>query len=353
MNHHRLAPGEKEARAKERAGQRKLLGSNRAPKGGRRAFPEIKPADLEVLSVQRMRLSAAVRAPGTLAAYAKDWRLFCEWCTTNSLPSLPVAKEHLALYLAAELNTGYRITTCTRRVAAIVYYHRAAGLPSPCAGGEIALLLSGAQRIRREKPLQKEPISIAHLQQICATPALDPVSIRNRAVLLFGFATALRRSNIVALDLADLEFSEQGFVVHVSFSKTDQKGRGFDVAVPVGQHDTCPVKALLVWLLCRGNAPGPLFRRVHAEESLGPNLGRLNSYTISRIVKAAVKKLGLDPGAYAAHSLRAGLVTEGFGNGVDHVLIMKQTGHKSFKSLERYFREKDLFKSNTISSLGL
>jgi integrase len=307
--------------------------------------------DLEALTLDRLRLSAAVRAPRTLAAYAMDWRHFTAWMAAHDLPCLPASTDGLAHFVCDELNRGRRVTTVTRHVTSIVYAHRAAGFPSPCADGEIALLLLGAKRIRCEQPVQKEPISVADLQRICLAPSVGLTATRNVAILLFAFATALRRSNIAAVDLEDLRFTARGFVVHIGKSKTDQAGVGFDLAVPTGQYETCPVKAMRAWLEFRGDSRGPLFQPIHNRRIETGK--RLHPNRISLVIKAQMESLGFPAAIFGAHSARSGHVTEALANGVDHLVIMRTTRHRSVASLRRYERERDPFRSNSCAGLGL
>lgn len=307
------------------------------------------PHDTGILTIERLRLSAAIRAPLTILAYSTDWRHFSAWCSGRGVAPLPVSADDIAFYAVAELNRGCKITTVARRVNSIAYAHRNAGFPSPAAGGEIARLLLGAKRIRQEQPLQKAPVSVADLRRICQAPCVGVTATRNRAILLFGFGTALRRSNIAALDLQDLRFTPLGVVVRVRKEKTDQTGIGRNLAVTIGEHETCPVKALQAWLEFRRDEEGPLFQRILN----GKLMGRMHPNRISLVVKAQMESLGKNPAHFGAHSMRSGHVTESVANGVHHLVIMHQTGHKSFASLEKYFRECDPFRSNSCAALGL
>lgn len=306
---------------------------------------------LESLTIERLRLRASVRSPHTLAAYADDWGVFIRFCEAQSLPvSLPVSPDILALFVTSELNRNRKITTVTRRVTSIVYKHRAAGFPSPLAGGEIAILLQGARRIRCEHPNQKVAIRVSDLQRICSETSIGITETRNRAILLFAFATALRRSNIAALDLANLDFTSRGVVVNIGKSKTDQTGIGFQLAIPTGRHETCPVKALNAWLTYRGDGAGALFQRIHNQRI---DSRRLHPNRISLVIKAQMERLGIDPATVGAHSARAGHVTESLARGVDHLVIMRTTRHRSVASVQRYIREPDPFRSNSCGMLDL
>ena len=309
-------------------------------------LPLIPVADL---TAERLRLAAGIRAPRTLAGYASDWKSFTAWCSRAEQVALPAAVETVLQYLTDLLRQGRRVTTATRHASGIAHAHRAAGLLSPC-GSEVRQLLLGAQRLRGEQPQQKTPIGLADLRQMCARLGQDPKGVRNRAVLLVGFATALRRSNLCALDLADVRFEQEGIIVRVRREKQDQLGRGRDIGVPRGHAGTCPVAALRAWLGIRGDLAGPLFSRLHGSKPTGQ---RLHPNRIGAIVKAAVQSIGLDPAGFAGHSLRAGFVTEAGERGAGELLIAAQTGHRSMSVLRLYFRRRNLFKANACAMLGL
>ena len=308
----------------------------------------------EELAQYRLELARALRAPRTLLGYASDWKAFTAWCKEAGHESLPACTSTVALYLTDRLSRGYKITSAARFVSAIRWCHRQAGHESPCTR-EVYALLTGAQRIRCEQPDQKTPLTVDQLRQILGhmTEARAEV-VRNRAILLFGFATALRRSNLCALDMADLRFLEGGVSVLIRREKQDQKGIGRVLGVVAGAHsETCPVKALRAWLDVRGDdKPGPVFTQTVGRGYVA-TLKRLNPNRIGVIVQKAVASVGLDPRSYAAHSLRSGFVTEAIENGVGEFVVAAQTGHRSLVNLRRYFRSQDPFRGNPVSKLGL
>jgi len=308
------------------------------------------PSD-EYLDTERLRLAASVRSPRTIATYSSAWKDFESWAAKNSRNSLPANPDAVAVYITELLNRPCRITTAAHRLTAIGDRHRRAGYPDPCTP-EVRAVVDGAQRLRGEQPCGKEPLSVEQLGAIVrATKDKSPLGLRNRAILLFGFATALRRSTLVALLLTDLEFSDQGVEVKIRREKQDQHGRGRTVAVPYGEKQyTCPVRALQAWLKCRGSGAGSLFTRV---ERRRPTLKGLEPHTIGRVVKKCVQRIGLSPAHYAGHSLRAGFVTEALERGVGEIRVAHHTGHRSLSCLRRYYRPVDLFRSNACSMLGL
>jgi integrase len=173
---------------------------------------------------------------------------------------------------------------------------------------------------------------------------------RDKALLLVGFAGAFRRSELVALEVTDLHFvPPQGVVIELRQSKTDQEGKGRCVAIPRAKGPVCPVKALERWLKLSGIVTGKLFRAVDRHGNVAAR--GLSPHTVSRMVKARVAEIGLDPAQYAGHSLRAGLVTSAAQAGVSTWKIRQQTGHKSDAMVSRYVRDERLFVDNAAARL--
>lgn len=294
-------------------------------------------------------LRSAAHARRTLLSYGSDWKLFAGWCETARLVALPASADTVALYLTHVLNSGRKISTALRHLASIRFAHREARLASPC-GHDAYELLRGAQHLRHEHPNQKAPLSIDQLSLMCAKLGSGAMAARDRAMLLLGFASALRRSTLVELDLADLSFEERGVIVRVRFEKQDQDGVGRTIAVPRGHAGTCAVLALGEWLRYRGRRAGPLFTGFPGGRQSGIGL---RPCAVGRVVKRAVESIGLDARRYAAHSLRAGFVTEALVHGVNEVVIAAHTGHRSLNTLRLYFRPRDAFQANACSSMGL
>jgi len=176
--------------------------------------------------------------------------------------------------------------------------------------------------------------------------------VRDRALLLMGFAGAFRRSELVALDVADVRRTEEGLVVTIRRSKTDQEGQGRTIGIPYGSDPvTCPVRALGTWLAVSGVMDGALFRTVGNDDRVQE--GRLSDRGVARAVQRGAQAAGLDPATYAGHSLRAGLATAAAKAGVSERAIMAQTGHKSLSILRKYIRDGSLWHENAAAKVGL
>ena len=177
------------------------------------------------------------------------------------------------------------------------------------------------------------------------------VNIRSAstALLLIGFAGAFRRSELIAINCTDLSFVEQGLVIHIRRSKTDQTGEGRKVAIPYARGRHCPVLALKHWLSTAGISDGPIFRAITRHGHVQPSA--LSTEAVALIVKKRAQAIGLDPSQFSGHSLRAGLATSAAQAGVSAHKIQQQTGHKSIEMLSRYIRDANIFVDNAGSIL--
>ena len=198
----------------------------------------------------------------------------------------------------------------------------------------------------------KAPIVVADLRAILARLPKGPLGLRDRALLLLGFAGGFRRSELVALDVADLAFTSEGITVTIRRSKTDQEGQGRKVGIPSGRHvQTCPVLAVRDWLEESDMVDGAVFRPVLKGGRVCAN--RLSAQSVNLVVKRAAASIGLDPTLYGGHSLRAGLATAAASAGASERSIAQQTGHRSMKVLRGYIRDGSLYRDNAASIAGL
>jgi len=173
--------------------------------------------------------------------------------------------------------------------------------------------------------------------------------IRDKALLLIGFAAGFRRSELIGLDIEDIQFVTQGLVISVNRSKTDQTGQGRKVGIPFAEGMHCPVHSLKQWIGFIGADSGPIFRPISRHEFISPK--RLTGNAVASIVKERVRTIGLAPENYSGHSLRSGLATSAAFSGVPLLKIRQQTGHKSDSTLSRYVRNAELFIGNAVSTL--
>ncbi len=312
------------------------------------------PPAIETLRSERESFQLACAAPRTIADYAFDLKHFSAWCERMARSPLPSSPDTLSLYVTDLLTQGRKTSTVARYAAGVAYAHRAAGLESPLTQ-PVKDTLWGARRIRAEQIHQMRPLTTRQVRKIARVLAAEktPYAQRNRAIVLVGFASALRRSNLAALRLEDVEFCAEGLRIRIRHEKQDRRGVGRTLAIPFGQHKaSCPVRALRAWLKVRGQQRGALFTRLDNGRRPG-DVRPLAGNTIAVIVKQAIAGIGLDARLYGPHSLRAGLICEAGQKGVPHLVIAAHVGHTSLASLQRYFRPSDAFKVNACSALGL
>ncbi|MBX9627630.1 MAG: tyrosine-type recombinase/integrase [Gemmataceae bacterium] len=291
------------------------------------------------------------RAANTRRAYRADWRDFEAWCAKYRRPALPAAPGTVAYYLA-DRSRALKTSTLRRRLATIAEAHRAAGLDPPTAAAEVRLVWAGIRRENGSRPDHVKPVLTRHLRSMVAALPDSLLGARDRALLLLGFAGAFRRSELVGLEVADLESTDEGLVVAVRRSKTDQAGAGRTVGIPFGgRPETCPVRAVQAWLDRSGTDAGPLFRAVNKHGQV--SAARLSDRAVAEVVKRTLLAAGLSPQRYAGHSLRAGLITQAAMEGVPERTIQGQSGHRSLEVLRRFIRDGNLFRENAATKVGL
>ena len=298
------------------------------------------------LRAEQSRLAKILIAANTIRGYDYDCKQFATWCNRLGRAPLPASSDTVGLYVASQLSDGLKVSTVTRRLAAIAHIHRANDLPSPVTA-DVRMLLRGAKRdhTRIEDVHRVCPLSIEELRSIARLLMEEdtPMSIRDRAILVVGFASALRSANLACLTMADVEFCEKGVKLQIRRSKTDQEGRGATLGLPHGRHpETCPVTALRDWMARRGAYAGPVFTRFGR---IARRHIPLEAERIGQIVQHAVARIGLESEKYSGHSLRSGMVTASVEQNIDELLIMAQTLHHDRRSLAAYFRRRDVFHS--------
>jgi site-specific recombinase XerD len=299
------------------------------------------------------RASVKRRAVNTRRAYDSDWRAFTAWCAEVKLTALPAQPETLALYIQALAKAGKAAATVKRAVATISQAHKGAGLDSPAANPQVKTVLVNTCRDIGVSQKQARPLLPEHIRAgLYGHPAATLRDYRDRAVVGIGFCGGFRRSEIVGLDVEDLEFEPRGVVILLGRSKTDQEGHGWRKAIPNGQSDeTCPVKALRAWLEQAKILSGPIFREITVNGVLTER--RLSDHAVDRLVKRVAKRAGQPAEKYSGHSLRAGFVTQAHLMGKSDDRIMDMTGHRSLKTLRGYKRIADLFVNNAAEGIGL
>jgi integrase len=289
------------------------------------------------------------KAARTRRAYLSDWAHFAAWCGGQDREARPCSPATLVLYLT-ELAQTHKPSTLTRRLSAISQAHQAEGYHSPTQEAAVRSLMAGIRRTHGTAATTKKPLLLPDLAAMLDSLPDDLLGLRDRALLLTGFAGGFRRSELVALDWEDIEFGPEGLAVTIRRSKTDPEGQGRKIGIPYGQTH-CPVRALEAWRDRAGGDQGPVFRGVNGHGNLLP--GRLSDKAVARAVQRRAAAAGLNPEKYSGHSLRAGLATAAALGGASERSIMRQTGHRSLATVRRYIRNGSLFLENAAAKTGL
>lgn len=293
------------------------------------------------------RYADASRAASTQRAYAGDWQRFSRWCAARGLDTLPADPRVVAVFLSAEAEAGAAPLTVGRRLAAIGWMHRRAGLQPPQAREGAAAILEVMAGIRRSHgiaPVRKQAADADVLRDLLrAIAGTDLRSVRDRALLAFGMAGAFRRSELIALRRSDVEWVKEGLRVTIRRSKTDQEGAGAVVAIPEGRR-LRPKALLAAWLEQAGVVDGFLFRRFGAGGVVTPC--PMSDRAVARLVQARAAAAGYDPENFAGHSLRAGFLTAAARSGASVFKMQEVSRHKSMQVLAGYVRDAELFQNH-------
>jgi integrase len=282
-------------------------------------------------------------AANTRKAYLYDLAHFEAWGG-----AIPASPELAAAYLAQHAGQ-LAVATLVRRVASISKAHEARGLPNPCRAEIVKATLRGIKRHKGCAQDQAKALVRDDLFRVLDAMDDSVKDLRDRALLLLGFAGGFRRSELVGLDVSDLEHVRQGIIVHLRRSKIDQEGAGRKIGIPHGRTRHCPVLALESWIEVSGIGTGAIFHPVDKHGRVASR--RLSGDAISIVVKERVAGAGFDPIGYSGHSLRAGFATSAAQAGVSTLKIRAQTGHASDQMLARYVRDGEMFIGNAAGTL--
>jgi site-specific recombinase XerD len=294
--------------------------------------------------------AAESKAANTRRGYEGDFARFAAWCSSKGLASLPANPGTVAVYLAALADEGRKVATLERALAGIVAAQRAGGVDWPKGHRVIRDTLAGIRRRLGVAPSKKAPVLGTDLAAMVAPLGTDLAGLRDRALLTLGWFGAFRRSELVALDVTDIERTREGVIVTVRRSKTDQEGEGSTKGIPyAGNPALCPVRALEAYLAAAAVTQGPIFRAVDRHGNLAAE--GLNGRTVARIVQRAAELAGLDASRVSGHSLRAGFATTAAKAGRSLDSIMRQTGHRSERVARGYIRTATVFDGNAAAGL--
>jgi site-specific recombinase XerD len=299
------------------------------------------PLAPEIASARRY--VEAAQAASTERAYRRGWGDFCAWCAFRGVEPLPAHPAAVAMYLSFLADRGLSAASIGQRAAAIAHRHRKAGHDAPTTNPVVQDALRGIRRTVGTAPQRKSAATADRIRAMLDACPDTMIGIRDRALLALGFAGAFRRSELVALQLADLEEVADGYRVTIRRSKTDQTGEGAEIVIPRGLKIR-PVAAVQAWLQAAGIETGYLFRQVHRGGHVRP--WGIAGRVVAEIVKQYALAAGLDPAEFSGHSLRAGFVTSAAESGASILKIQETSRHKSTDVLAGYVRRVDMFKDH-------
>ena len=313
------------------------------------------PAPRAALAIAKSKAyQAAADAPATLRAYAADLANFKGWCEAHGFEPMPANPETVGAYLSAA-GLGYALPTLRRRVAAIARAHRIAKHPLDTRHPAIRETLRGIARAHGQPPRRSAALTTDEIRRLVEVCGDDLAGLRDRALLLIGFAGALRRSELVGLDVAHVRTTPAGLRLMLPRSKTDAAGEGAEIGITRGsQAETCPVRAFRAWLRAAEISDGPVFRRVTQWGTVGKK--RLHPDAVRTILArragaAGIKGTLLEP--VTPHGMRAGFVTTAYRNGVPDEEIMGHTRHRSLTTMRSYVRRAKLGTASPSGRLDL
>ena len=295
--------------------------------------------DVKSLELETLKNLKNSKANNTLRAYQSDFRDFSAFCSKNGLSSIPTQPKIIALYIT-HLSKTSKFSTLKRRIASISVIHKLKGHYLDTKHPIIMENLHGIKRTLGSRQKAKKPLLINDLKLIIK--AIDEEKIRDKALILIGFAGGFRRSELVNIDYEDIEFVNEGVKILIKRSKTDQSGEGIIKAIPYFDNkEFCPVISLKTYI---------------KEKFSSKNEGKvfdISDKSVALIIKRYAERAGLDSTKYAGHSLRSGFATTAAEFGAEERNIMAMTGHKTTQMVRRYIQEANLFKNNALNKIKI
>ena len=303
----------------------------------------------------------------TLKAYAKDWSHFARWCRMKGADPLPPSAEMIGLYLAdlasgAQASPALSVSTIERRLSGLAWNYQQRGFTLDRKNRHIATVLAGIKRRHARPPVQKEAILAEDILAMVASLPFDLRGLRDRAILLLGYAGGLRRSEIVSLDVHKDDTPDSGGWIEIlddgAVLTLNAKTGWREVEIGRGSSEqSCPVHALEQWLHFGKIDFGPIFVGTSRDGKRALE-ARLNDKHVARLIKRCVIEAGIRSdlpesarlALFSGHSLRAGLASSAE---VDERYVQKQLGHASAEMTRRYQRRRDRFRVNLTKAAGL
>ena len=298
--------------------------------------------DVKSLELETLKNLKSSKATNTLRAYESDYKDFGRFCIKHGFKSMPTEPKILTLYLT-HLSQTSKFSTLKRRLASISVIHRLSGHYIDVKHPVITENLMGIKRVKGSYQKAKKPILINDLKLIVDVidkEKKEKYKIKNRALILVGFAGGFRRSELVSIDYEDVDFVTEGVKIFVKRSKTDQSGEGMTKGIPYFTNPNyCPVISLKNWLKNSQIKSGKVFD--------------MSDRSVALAIKKYTAIAGLDSQKYSGHSLRSGFATSTAELGAEERSIMAMTGHKTTQMVRRYIQEANLFKNNALNKIKI
>ena len=314
--------------------------------------------DIKALHEETLNNLKNSKANNTIRAYKSDFRDFGGFCAKNGLKSLPADPKIVSLYMTYLSTKDAKMSTLRRRLVSIGVIHRLKGHYLDKKHPIIIENLMGIKRKKGSYQKGKKPILINHLKLMIEAIDKDTSDeteirkLRDKTIILLGFAGGFRRIELISIDFEDLEFVSEGVKIFIRKSKTDQFGEGMIKGLPYFTNQKyCPVWHLKKWLEISEIKSGPIFRRFSKGLNLGKN--RLTDQSVALFLKKHLSNAGIENKNYSGHSLRSGFATVTAESGADERSIMAMTGHKTTQMVRRYIKEANLFKNNALNKINL
>ena len=300
--------------------------------------------DIKILHEETLNNLKSSKANNTIRAYRSDFKDFGAFCAKNGFKSLPSEPKIVSLYLTHLSIRDAKMSTLRRRLVSIGMIHKLKGHYLDTKHPVIIENIMGISRKKGNYQRGKKPILINQLKEIVNVIDKEKTEeikkIRDKTIILIGFAGGFRRTELVSIDYNDLEFVTEGVKIFIKRSKTDQSGEGMTKALPYfGNKKFCPVTFLKKWLDISKIKKGLIFN--------------ISDKSVVLLIKKYTSVAGLDSQKYSGHSLRSGFATVSADFGADERSIMNMTGHKTTQMVRRYIKEANLFKNNALNKIRI
>lgn len=293
-------------------------------------------------------------AYGTKRVYQSDWRIFESWCYQRQYQPTETTPEIVAMFISSQFKDGLHPSTLNRRLAAIKFGFACLDKESPTDNALVKATLKGVRRDEKAPPIKSKKAAVAdiikEMAQLCSSNSLR--DIRDRAILLLGFAGAFRRSELIAINIEDISYNpnKKGMHINILRSKTDQEGKGdMKIIMPAKDKIFCPILAVNKWLDKSQLKDGALFRGITKHNKI--NDTRICANVIYYLIKRCAVELGLNIDDFSPHSLRAGFVTSAYENKAMLTKIMEQAHMKSMQTAQRYIRHAQRYENHAGEDL--